>query len=98
MRLTPGSRAQFRDGLTNAIYKLETPAQQSWRRQRGFEQLAKAVSRRMLKEGDASAANDHSRAPRIRASDSNQLASRGGTSLHGFDGRPIRMHWNAKDM
>jgi hypothetical protein len=98
MQLTSGSRAQFPDGLTNAVYKFKTPAQQSWRRQRGFEQLANAVSRCMLKERNAPAANDRSRAPRIRASNSNQLASRGGTSLHRFDGRPIRTQWNAKDM
>jgi len=96
MRLAPGSGAQFRDGLTNAIYKFETPAQGSWRRQRGFKQPAKAVSRRMLKEGDAPAANDRSGAPGIPASDSNQLAGRGGTWLYGFDGRPIRTEWNAK--
>jgi hypothetical protein len=57
MELTRGSRSHFRDGLTNAIYKLEN-----------------------------------------HAADSSRPASRGGASLHGFDGRPIRAAWNAGDL
>jgi hypothetical protein len=98
MQLTPGSGAQFLDCLTNATYQLDTPVQRSWRRRRGIEQPAKDDARRKLKEGDAPAANDRSRAPSSPASVSSQLASRSGTSLYGCAGRPTRTEWNAKEL
>ena len=55
MRPTSGSGTQSRDDLTNVICRLDTRAQWIWRRQHGFEQLAKVVSGRTVKKGDGPA-------------------------------------------